>query len=165
MQTLRLDVEDASVELSELAVIAIYAGGMPSYKLVHFLNKHLNWNLKHTRMFYRPPENPKIELDVFSHIMEADHVQWFLVNNKKNGQVWIPKMADVDYWLLFTGPGMLDFDTKRFLTQLTELDFIFAANFFPLEKAHRPEQKSPFFKYFLSLYLESDENNIIRNFE
>ena len=165
MQKLKLDIEDSSIELSEIAVIAIHAGGMPSYKLVHFLNKHLDWSFKHTRMFYRPPENSKIELDVFSHIMDSERVQWFLVNNKKDRQVWISKMDTVDYWLLFTGPGMWSFDTTHFLNRLTELDFIFSATYFPLEKANRTEQKSSFFKYFQSLYLESDENGIIRNFE
>ncbi|MDE6493452.1 MAG: IPExxxVDY family protein [Bacteroidales bacterium] len=165
MQKFTLDTEASSVDLHEISVIALHAGGMPSYKLVHFLNKHLGWKLRHTRMRHKPPFNPKMELDVFTHVMNAERVQWFLVNNKKDGHVWIPKLDGVDYWLLFFGAGALFFDMEQFLQQISELDFIINATYFPLEKAQKPEQKSPFFKFFQALYQEADEKNMVRWFE
>lgn len=168
MPSLKLSLTDIEVKPDEMMVIAIHSPGFASHEVAHFLNKKMQWNLVHVESLsekgpYRPFENPACLLDVFSHTDDVNRVQYFLLGNRFQQQIWIPKMGDVDYWLVITGSGMEHLDVKETLHLLSDTDFIFSATSLSFET--ETGRISPVFKYFQSFYNEMEERENIRSFE
>lgn len=170
MHSLKLSLDDFEVGSDEMLAIAVHAPGLASYKLAHFLNKKMSWDLAnienppHEPRPYRPFENPSCLLETYSHEDEINRVQYFLVENRFRQQVWIPKMSDVDYWIVIAGAGIDFLDTNETLRLLSETDCVFSAALLPLENG-MSTRTSPLFKYFQSFYDEMENREIIRHFE
>ena len=163
----KLDPEDYEIQPDELLVIAIHSTGVPFYKLAHFLNRHLEWNLINIKDAYQPPENPSCSLNVLSHVDELFRVQYLLVENLSGQQFWIPKMPDVDYWIIVTGAGLNEsrVDVDRLKESLSDTPSVFSASILPFDNPFGKGRVSPLFKYFQSLYDFLDYKDIIRRFD
>ncbi len=167
----KLDPEDYEIQPDELLVIAIHASGVPFYRLAHSLNQKLRWNLVNIKKAYQPPEystHPML-LNVLTHVVEEIHVQFFLVENIFRQQFWIPKMADVNYWIVVTGPGLQEsqvdvgMDLDKFTDRLTESGIY--ASILPFDSPSGTGRISPLFKYFRSFYDFLDSQELIQSFE
>ncbi|MCM1041435.1 MAG: hypothetical protein NC396_03270 [Bacteroides sp.] len=165
MPDFKLSLDDFEIESDELLAIAIHSPGSPYYRLAHSLNKKLKWNLVNIKIAFQPPESPLCSLNVLSHTDNVNRVQYLLVENRSGQQVWMPKMPDVDYWLVITGAGLEFLDTNTFLNILSETESIFSASLLPFDSLSGSGRTSPLFKYFQSLYNFLDYRGFIRNFD
>lgn len=167
----KLDPEDYEIQPDELLVIALHSPGLPFYRLAHSLNQNLRWNLANIKEPYQPPEHATtpLYLNVLTHVVEEIRVQFFLVENLYRQQFWIPKMSDVSYWLVVTGPGLqeshvdLNMDLDKFLERLSEI--VISAAILPFDSLSGSGRTSSLFKYFRSFYNFLDSLELIQSFE
>ncbi|MCM1530802.1 MAG: hypothetical protein NC048_01340 [Bacteroides sp.] len=165
MPTLKLSLEDFEIESDELLAIAVHSPGSFFYQLAYSLNKKMAWTLTNFRDPYLPPENPQCALNVLSHVDSIARVQYLLVENRSAQQYWIPKMPDVDYWILIVGAGLDTLNIDNLLHRLSETEYIFSAAFLPLDPPSLGGRKSPLFKYFQSFYDYWDYRELIQRFD
>lgn len=163
MAGLELKLDDFSIGSDEMMAIAVYASGLTSYKLAHFLNKAMLWNLVNIKKPYIPLENTSCILEVYSHTDEVNRIQYFLADNHHSQQFWIPKMPDVDYWIIVTGPGSEFLQTEPFIQRLYDSGVVFSASLLPFDSLSG--RTSSVFRYFQSFYDEMDNREIIHHFE
>lgn len=165
MPDFKLRLDDFEVGSDEMLAVAIHAPGLASYTLAHFLNKKMSWNLINIKKPYRPPENPLCLLEVYNQEDEINRVQYLLTDNHFQQQYWIPKMPDVDYWVIMTGAGLSFSDTDDILRLFSETESVFSAALLPFDSISGNGKISPLFKYFQSFYNEMDDRGIIQHFE
>lgn len=163
MSGLELKLDDFAVGSDEMMAVAVYSSGLTSYKLAHFLNKTMLWNLVNIKKPYLPLENTSCLIEVYSHTDEINRIQYFLADNRYAQQFWIPKMQDVDFWIIITGPGSEFLEMKDFLQSLHDSGVVFSASLLPFDSLSG--RTSSVFRYFQSFYDEMDNRGVIHHFE
>ena len=167
MKGLKLAFSDSDyVAEEEIKVIAIQAPGIPSYTLVHFLNKRLSWDLRHTGQCYYPGSAPAFSGDLFNYVMEVDRVQCFLLPNRDERSCWVTEVPDVDYWMVLTGGGLDVFDWKGLVDEVSGIGMIFYVNLYPWRvEGRRPAKNGQVFGRFQEFYMDMDEQGLLQRFD
>lgn len=163
----KLDPGDYEIHPDELLVISIHSPGVPYYKLAYYLNQNMGWNLTNIQEAYRPLEDSTFSLNVLSHVDELSRVQYLLIENLSGYRPWIPKMADVSYWMVVTGAGLNEsiFDVEQFEKRLSQTKYIFNASILPFDDILGNGKVSSIFRYFQFLYDFLDYGDFIHRFE
>lgn len=150
------------VRPEDIRAVAVQAPGIPSYTLLHFVNKELGWELCHTRQYYRPDPDSPFESGVFSYAMEIERVRVFLLENRNERGCWIRDAPDVDYWLMLTGSGLEFFAFDDFMKALASVSRIFYCYPYPWILSARKGAASRAFACFQDLYMELDARGLVQ---
>ncbi len=165
MKEFTLDLGEEIVSEKDIQAIALHAPGIPSYQLVHYINKNLDWKLCHTQRYYQPGIGWNSSLEIFSHVNELDRLQWLLVNNQDEKGVWIQAAPEVNYWLILTGTGLEFHDMENTLDRLGKIPILFYACAYPWHPKGKNAKSRQVFKQFQDFYLNMEEQQILFHFD
>lgn len=131
---------------------------MEDYRVCWHLNELLHWKLKRISdiEYYSPKLKEYKSFHAFSYNNEMDFYTLEFIQNKKDGQILIPELKNIDYFLLLNGEEDY-FDESSFLASFSKVTAI--QNIIPIDVQAIKSKQNLLIRHFNEHNKKKNENS------